>query len=195
MKLVFLLEESSMKYLLDELLPQIIPHQIAYQTIPHNGKSDLERSLPRKLKAWNEPDVHFVVVHDQDNKNCIELKENLRQLCADSGRPVLIRIACQELEAWYFGDFPALISAYGSNGSKRLIDLSRKRKYQVPDNIQNPKEELYRIIPSFQQIAGAKRVAPLMNIDHNTSTSFNAFINGVKRFSVLQISQESLDRQ
>ena len=67
MKLVFLLEEPSMKYLLDELLPKILPEGVEFQTISHTGKRALERSIPRKLRGWNEPgDVRFVILHDQE---------------------------------------------------------------------------------------------------------------------------------
>jgi hypothetical protein len=51
--LVFLLEEPSMKALLDVLLPRIIPENITFKCIPHEGKQDLEKSIPKKLKAWN----------------------------------------------------------------------------------------------------------------------------------------------
>ena len=72
MKLVFLLEERSMKVLLDIILPKILPEGVSFQTIPHEGKSELEKSIPIKLRAWNEPNVAFVIVHDQDSNNCIE---------------------------------------------------------------------------------------------------------------------------
>ena len=52
MKLIFFLEESSMKELLDGILPRILPNGITFKTIPHEGKSDLEHSLPIKLRAW-----------------------------------------------------------------------------------------------------------------------------------------------
>lgn len=51
MKLIFLLEEPSMKYLLDSLLPRILPSDVDFQTIPHSGKRALERSIPIKLRA------------------------------------------------------------------------------------------------------------------------------------------------
>lgn len=38
MKLVFLLEEKSMKRFLDIIIPKILPAEIQYQTIPHEGK-------------------------------------------------------------------------------------------------------------------------------------------------------------
>ncbi len=170
-----------MQYLLDQLLPRILPSDIEYQTIPHHGKSDLQRSLPRKLRAWNEPgDIRFVIVHDQDNKDCVILKKHLLSMCEDSNRRVLVRIACQELEAWYFGDLPALALAYGND---KIPTHANKSIYRIPDKIPSPKKALYTLIPEHQQILGAKRVAPHMNIDKNTSASFNAFVQGIRQFA------------
>lgn len=80
-----------MKYLLDELLPRILPPDVEFQTIPHQGKRDLERSIPGKLRGWKEPgDIRFVILHDQDTKDCITLKQELLQLCATTERPCLV---------------------------------------------------------------------------------------------------------
>ncbi len=62
-RVVFLLEEYSMKALLDGLLPRLFP-DLLFQCVPHDGKGDLERSIPRKLRAWREPGVRFVIVRD-----------------------------------------------------------------------------------------------------------------------------------
>lgn len=181
MKLIFLLEEPSMKYLLDELLPRILPPDVTFQTIPHHGKRDLERSIPRKLRGWKEPgDIRFVILHDQDTKDCVSLKQELLQLCAVTDRPCLVRIACQEMEAWYFGDIDALCAAYDR---PKLREVIGKKKFRVPDAIPDPKEELYRLIPEHQQISGAKRVAPHMDIERNTLASFQQFVRGVRRLA------------
>ena len=177
MKLIFMLEELSMKELLDRILPRILPEGVDFQTIPHAGKRDLELSLPRKLRAWNEPDVAFVVVHDQDSNDCVELKRELQGICAMSGRQVLIRIACRELEAWYWGDLAAVSEAYGVD----LKHLTAKSKYRNPNSIDHPKKELKRYIPQMGQINGARRIAPHMNLEGNTSRSFQVFVQGVKR--------------
>lgn len=39
MKLVFLVEERSMKTLLEGILPRILPEGVYFQVIPHEGKS------------------------------------------------------------------------------------------------------------------------------------------------------------
>lgn len=181
MKLVFLLEEPSMKYLLDVLLPKILPEGVEFQTIPHRGKRDLQKSIPRKLRGWNEPgDIRFVIVHDQDTQDCIKLKQELLSLCKGTGKKVLIRIACQEMESWYFGDVNALAIAYDK---PKLNRIPLQKKYRIPDDIPSPKEELYKLVPEHQQIEGAKRVAPYMDIEKNTSMSFNHFVTGVQRLA------------
>lgn len=180
MKLIFLLEEPSMKYFLNELLPRILPENVEFQLIPHHGKRDLEKSIPKKLRGWNEPgDIRFVILHDQDNKDCIELKQSLLELCKDTDKPVLVRIACQELEAWYFGDVNALAEAYSN---PRLKNIARQKRFRIPDQIPSPKEALYKLIPDHQQIEGARRIAPCMDMERNTSVSFQMFVSGIRKF-------------
>lgn len=121
-----------------------------------------------------------MILHDQDTKDCVSLKQELLQLCAVTDRPCLVRIACQEMEAWYFGDIDALCAAYDR---PKLREVIGKKKFRVPDAIPDPKEELYRLIPEHQQISGAKRVAPHMDIERNTSASFQQFVRGVRRLA------------
>ena len=90
-----------MKVLLDGLLPRVVP-DLSFQCISHQGKNDLEKSIPRKLRAWREPGVRFVILRDNDGAHCVGLKELLLKICRDAGREdTLVRIVCEELEAWY----------------------------------------------------------------------------------------------
>lgn len=177
MKLVFLLEESSMKELLDVLLPKILPEKVEFVTIPHEGKTDLKKSIPKKLKGWMEPEAKFVIVHDQDSNDCKVLKAELKELCEKYDRTVLIRIPCHELEAWYFGDLNAVSMAFGRD----LTKLEKKSKYRVPDQIQNAKKEIQKLLPEYGQREGARKIAQYMDIDANTSYSFRVFVDGVKK--------------
>jgi hypothetical protein len=181
MRLVFMVEERSMKEVLERLLPRILPTNLEHPLIiAHNGKSDLVASIPKKLRAWQNADDKFIIVHDQDSNDCIYLKSELLALCANSRNDYLVRIACKELESWYFGDLNAVSLAYG----KDFRNLANKRKYRVPDAIANAKEEIYKLIPSHQQISGAQKIAQYMDADNNTSHSFNVFVDGVKRMVV-----------
>ena len=62
MTIIFLLEERSMKEVLDIILPKILPADVCFKTIPHSGKSDLQESIPRKLKAWRQPASEIFVL-------------------------------------------------------------------------------------------------------------------------------------
>jgi hypothetical protein len=175
-KLVFLLEERSMKVLLDGILPRLFPG-IQFRCIPHEGKQDLEKSIPRKLRAWREPGVRFIVVRDNDNVDCIFLKESLRELCKDAGRTdSLVRIACQELEAWYFGEPQSLATAYNR---PELVKIANKARYRDPDSIRKPSEELSKLIPEFQKVSGARRMSEFLQGTNNSSPSFQVFYQGI----------------
>ena len=44
-RIVFLLEEDSMRTLLEGVLPRLFPG-LLFQCVPHEGKQDLEKSIP-----------------------------------------------------------------------------------------------------------------------------------------------------
>ncbi len=177
-RLVSLLEERSMKTLLEGLLPRLVPG-LPFICVPHEGKQDLEKSIPRKLRAWREPGVRFVIVRDNDGGDCRILKENLATLCADAGRAdTLVRIACQELEAWYFGEPEAMAQAFEN---ARLLDIKDKSRYRDPDSIQQPCREIVKLIPEFQKISGARKMASWLSRDRNHSRSFQVMLEGVER--------------
>lgn len=177
-RVVFLLEEPSMKAMLEGLLPRVFPG-LNFLCLAHEGKSDLEKSIPRKLKAWNEPGVRFVVVRDNDGGDCGKLKARLRTICDQAGRPdTLIRLACQELEGWYLGDPQALAAAYEN---PKLADLAAKAKFRDPDVLIKPSVDLERLVPEFQKLAGARLLGKHLTESGNVSTSFGFFISGLRR--------------
>lgn len=183
-RLIFLLEEPSMKELLDQLLPRLFPGWVAgeqFFCIKHNGKADLEKSIPRKLKAWREPNVRFVVVRDNDGGDCVQLKARLVTLCFNCGRSdVLIRLVCQELESWYLGDLTALATAYDN---RSLLRTAVVKKYAQPDQLLKPSKTLTQLVPEFQKIAGARLLSQHLSITDNCSKSFLVFIAGIQRIA------------
>lgn len=178
MRLVFMVEERSMKELLEVLLLKILPSDYEKPLIiPHNGKKDLEKSIPKKLRAWQNSNDKFIIVHDQDSNDCKTLKANLLSLCKDGRNDCLIRIVCVELESWYFGDLAAVSCAYGKN----YTSLSANRKYREPDRLRNAKEEFRKLVPLYRPISSAKEIASHMKPDQNTSHSFSVFVSGVRK--------------
>jgi hypothetical protein len=55
-RIVFLVEEQSMKELLMKIVPRAVGSDVDYLIIPHEGKADLDKSIPRKLRAFPRGD-------------------------------------------------------------------------------------------------------------------------------------------
>jgi len=179
-RLVLMLEEKSAKVFLEGVIPKIAP-RLSFTPITHEGKKDLESSLPRKLRAWREPKVCFLVLRDKDSEDCIALKNRLLKICGDAGRrDCVVRIAVHSLESWLLGDMKAVSAAYGKPA---IAGLSRKAKFRNPDRLANAEDELLKIIPEYQKISGARAIAPFIDITANLSYSFNVFIKTIQRFA------------
>ena len=177
--LVVFTEEPSAKVMLESLLPRMLPENIRIQCIDFEGKQDLEKQLPIKLRAWRTPDTHFIILRDQDSGNCHDIKRNLKTICDAANKPnVLIRIACRGLESWYFGDLAAVEAGLEING---LIDLQRKARYRDPDRVNNPSTELKRITKNrYQKVNGSRAIGRHLSPDNERSRSFRNFIRGVR---------------
>ncbi len=181
--LVFLLEEPSMKALLDVLLPRIVPENITFKCIHHEGKQDLEKSIPRKLKAWKTAG-RFIIIRDQDSGNCRNIKEKLADLCEQYGRSdTLTRIVCHELESWFLGDLAAVEKAFDLK-ARKLSGKQNNKKYRDPDQLNSAKQELKKLVSNYQQISGSREICKYLeveNLDTNTSYSFKVFIKSIKK--------------
>lgn len=185
-RIEILVEEASMKEFLSILLPKVIssPWRLNenYFIRSFEGKSDLQKNIPTKVKFlsnWKHEKVGIVIMQDQDSADCKNLKNKLILLCEQNGNcPKLIRIICRELEAWYIGDFRAINKAYSNFNHHNYI---HKAKFRIPDNC-NAYDELRKILPEFQKVGGAKKIAPNINIEENKSESFQQTITGLLLF-------------
>ena len=126
MHIEILVEDASGKKLLSVLLPKLLgPSDTAhtwrihaYKGVGHippnlKGKTDPNKrilldNLPRLLQGYaNTPGIDAVVVLvDTDDRNCAAFLAELNKLAAASAPTltVLIRLAIEEIEAWYLGD-------------------------------------------------------------------------------------------
>ena len=148
--------------------------------ISFSGKQDLDKNLKKRLQGWLEPDTSFMVLRDKDGGDCVAIKENLVTLCTAAGKPgALIRIACRELESFYFGDLGAVEKGLGLTG---LVALKNKRKYRVPDALEAPSEELMKLTNGvYQKVGGSRAIGRCLDLKNNTSHSFKALIQGIER--------------
>ena len=180
----FLLEEQSIVSALNHLLPNIIPEE-QYQFIPHNGNMDLHSSIPKLVPTLSKnQNAIIVIIHDQDDHDCIVLKNTLLTLSKNANCPILIRIACKELESWFLGDMKAIEKAFPKFKSDKWIN---KKKFRNVDIIQKPSIIIKKIIPELKNYDVipkrkiAERISTYMDVNNNRSLSFNHFVEGLKK--------------
>jgi len=177
-RVVFLVEEKSMKEVLARVLPKALDQDTHYLVITHEGKSDLDRSIVFKLRAFPRADK-FVILRDQDSADCTVLKANIQKLCRDAGRPdALVRIVCHELESWFLGDLLAVENAFKESG---VASRQNQKRFRAPDLLPNATQILKNIAPKYQKISGSRAIAEYMSLENNRSHSFNVFLEGLKR--------------
>jgi hypothetical protein len=182
-RLIFLLEEPSAEEMLKGILTGILPDDVYPDYKVFEGKQDLEKRLPIILRAWKTPDCSFIVIRDQDSGDCLVVKQRLSALCRKANRndvPVLIRLACRELESFYLGDLIAVEKGIGINGIARL---QKKKKYRDPDRLGNPSGELERLTAGcYTKVLGSRAIAPHLDLVRNRSHSFNVLVSGIRQF-------------
>ena len=191
--LEFLLEEPSMETFLQGLLPRILPKGCTFNCHVFQGKQDLLRKLESRLrgyKYWLPADRRLVVVLDRDDDDCHALKRRLERAAVDTnlltrsqarGEPwqVVNRIAIEELEAWYFGDWEAVRQAYPHVAP----NVPQQARYRDPDAIQGGTWEAFERIlkrrgyfqTGLRKIEAARTIAPHIDPARNRSRSFTVF--------------------
>jgi hypothetical protein len=183
-ELVFFLEEPSAKAMLEGVVPKLLNDSIEVRYVVFEGKQDLEKRLPRRLRGWLNPDARFIVMRDQDSGDCHEIKRKLAAICKDASCPeAMIRIACHELESFYLGDLHAVAVTIGP---QNLAKKQNSAKYRNPDRLNNAAQELKRIAKNYQKLSGSRSIGPALSLDENKSQSFNQLIAGIKSFVGVQ---------
>jgi hypothetical protein len=187
-----LVEEASMEAALRTLLPRLLG-ELSFQVYPYQGKLDLLKRLPDRLRgyaAWLPLDHRIVVVVDRDDDDCRELKQRLEQIATGAGLQtrsqaggptyqVVNRLAIEELEAWYFGDWDAVRAAY-----PRLSKvIPNQANYRDPDAIKGGTWEAFERVlqragyfqTGLRKIEAARAVASHLQPASNRSRSFCVF--------------------
>lgn len=186
-----------MEAFLAMLLPRLLDGRATFKIHPHRGKGDLVAKLNARLRAyaaWLPTDWRIVVVVDRDDDDCRSLKLRMEQAAADAGLAtrtaaahphwhVANRIAIEELEAWYFGDWATVRKVY----PRVAPSVPKRSAYRNPDAIAGGTwEALQRVLQRAgyftsglrkAEIAGemGRRIDPLTN----TSASFAVFRDAV----------------
>ena len=184
-----LVEEPSMEAALRLLLPGLLG-TVTFEIYRHPCKDALLKRLRQRLegyRSWLPSDWRIVVVVDRDDDDCQELKRRLEQTAADAGLrtrtspgrggcQVVNRLAIEELEAWYFGDWQAVRAAY----PKAPETIPQKAKFRDPDAITGGTWEAFERVlqragyfrSGLRKIEAARSVSQHWNAERNNSRSF-----------------------
>ena len=186
-----LVEEPSAEAALQILLPKMLG-DASFAVYAHSCKDNLLKRLPERLRgyaSWLPDDWRIVVVVDRDDDDCAKLKKRLEAMAAEAGlatksKPkskrfaVVNRLAIEELEAWYFGDWEAVLQAY----PKVNANIPSQAKYRSPDEIKGGTWEAFERVmkgggyfkTGLRKIEAARSVAEHMDPSRNSSPSFCA---------------------
>jgi len=190
--LFILTEEPSIKNIFDVVLPQILPQNVDFRILVHQGKNDLERALTDKIASLSRiKGVKILITIDQDADDCKQLKQKLAELVDENcACEYKIRIVCKELESWLLGNLLAIEKAFPRF---RSVLYTEKEQMRNVDKIKGkPSDFLLRIVPEFKdrkklpKLEFSKKIAPFLDIANNTSTSFNHTINAIKKLCEYQ---------
>lgn len=195
-RLEILVEELSMEVFVRNLIPKLLP-SLPFEVYRYQGKPDLIKRLPARLQgysSWLPPTWRIVVLVDRDSNDCLKLKADLEKIAADAGLTtrtksgthsyqVVTRIAIEELEAWYFGDWEAVRKAY----PRVPVGIPGKKQYKNPDDIRGGTWETFeRILKNagyfkggLRKIEAARAVSAHIEPRRNTSQSFQMLMNVV----------------
>lgn len=196
-KLIVFVEEYSMEAALEKLLPKLLG-DIEFQVIRFQCKDDLMKNAPDRLRgyaAWLPENWRILVLVDRDDDDCFQLKSQLEYMAAAAGLltktkadhgqrfQVVNRIAIEELEAWFFGDWSAVQAAYPRVPGA----IPQKAGFRDPDVIAGGTwEALERVLKragyfstGLRKVELARAVAGHMQIQRNRSRSFLSFAGAV----------------
>jgi len=183
-----------MEAFLRSLLPRILPFGTTFEVHAFQGKSDLLGKLEARLKAyaqWMPADWRLMVIVDRDDDDCTALKQNLDDMATRAGLrvparsrgsaswQVVNRIAIEELESWYFGDWEAVRSEF----PRVSANIPQRQGFRDPDAILGGTWEAFERIlqkhgyfrEGLPKIATARSLGARLHIDECRSTSFRAF--------------------
>lgn len=187
---VFLLEEPSMKAFLEVLVERFFPnwhHNNRVKFFNFEGKHDMQKRLSQFVRNFKKSynNTKFIILMDQDNKICTEVKSKLSNLSSQGGEDSpLIRIVCQSLESWYLGDLQTVEELT----KIKLARFQEQQRFRQPDTIPDPKQTLKTRIKRYMPIQFAKEFGRKFTPENNNSYSFQIFYKSLNSLFLQDLS-------
>ena len=195
--LAFLVEEPSMEAFLQVLLPRVLPQDQTFEIHAFRNKAGLRRNLSARLRAyvrWLPSDWRIVVVLARDSDDCHALKGELEAAALGTGLrtrsqagrtdwQVVNRIAIEELEACYFGDWEAVREAY----PRVPVTVPQRAGFRDPDAIQGGTWDAFERIlkrhgyftTGLRKSEAARAIAARICRRRSRSRSFAVFVDAI----------------
>jgi hypothetical protein len=188
-------EEPSMEAFIKSWLPRNLADGDTFSVAVFNGKQDLLKKVPARLlgyKEWLPENYRLFILIDKDDDDCHELKSALELACVSSGfatrasAPQWVASTCiviEELEAWYFGEWSAVVAAFPGVSP----NVPHKARYRNSDQIVGGTwEALERLLQKhgyftggLQKIAAARAIGENFSSVRCTSGSFQHFLGAL----------------
>ena len=192
--LEILVEEPSMEAALRAILPKMIGAK-SFKITNYTDKPTFLKRLPDRLRGYKKylQKSHVILILiDRDNDDCGQLKARIETMAQQANlrirddhrgsAQIIVRIAIEELEAWYFGDWQAVQAAYPR--------ARKPDKYcRAPDAIKRGTWEAFEgvmkksgyFVSGLRKIEAATRIAPHIDPTRNASPSFQALRRALER--------------
>ncbi len=191
-----LVEEDSMAAFLYEALPAVLPEGCTFKPHVFKGKRGLIKNLESRLKgyAWSLPPEHrLVILIDRDQDDCHDLKRRIEGMVARAGLrsrsmvgggdwQAATRIVCEELEAWYFGDWEAVKDVYP--GVRNALPGGHRNSDAITGGTWETLERILRKAGYFtgglRKVEAARAIGQRIDPNRNSSPSFRVFLDAVR---------------
>jgi len=197
--LEILVEERSMEAFLQELLPRTLPEGSTFSIFTHEGKADLLNKLPSRLNGyskWLPPNYGIVVIVDRDADDAAQLKKQIESCFLDNSIvsktqaedddfAALSRIAIEEPEAWYFGNWEATCRSF----PRLPTTVPQRAKYRNSDEITGGTWEAFErecknagyFSTGLRKVEAARMIGREIRLAENRSPSFAKLTTGLSR--------------
>ena len=187
-----------MEAFLRALLPRLLPEGRTFDVHPFQGKHDLLAKLEPRLRSyatWLPDHWRIVVVVDRDDDDCHEVKRQMEEMAERAGLvtrtragaapwQLVNRVAVEELEAWYFGDWQAVRTAY----TKTDPEVPARSAFRNPDAIVGGTWEAFEHVMQkrgyfkggLRKIEAARAIGAHVDAERSTSHSFRTLCLAIR---------------
>lgn len=187
-----------MEAFLRALFPRVLPEDKTFEVHPFQGKADLLSNLEPRLRSyakWLPEDWRVMVIVDRDDDDCKALKKQLELASSRAGlktrstgrgQPwkVANRVAIEELEAWFFGEWDAVREAF----PRVPAGIPGKQGFRNPDAIAGGTWEAFERVMQkhgyfeggLRKIEAARAVGSFVVPGRCSSRSFYTFWSAVE---------------